>query len=136
MKTFWKFIAIIAVILGAVLSGLLIYAFFLNPSTYSTSTYRNGLRLRVVRQLSSALVLYFKENHKYPDSLNSLVPNYIGVISSFPILDIKKPSCLVNEHYEYYSTNNGADYLITFCLPEKDYQYSAGYHLLNSAGIK
>lgn len=129
-------------LVGVISSVVLPYVYFLyvNPHPHSTSIYRNGRRIAVVRQLASALELYFNDNKKYPNSLQELVPNYIGVLGSFNSEGNLKPKdkvyCDPKEQYSYMVLDEGKSYSLKFCLPENDHEYKGGYHIESPEGLK
>ncbi len=119
-----------------VLFLIIAYLILLQPNPHNNSQYRNFMRLRIIRSLESSLELYFNDHNKYPSKLEELVPVYSGKIEPLPVLNIKKPACRLDEPYQYSVINDGKDYNISFCLPEKDKDYLPGYHILSSQGIK
>lgn len=121
--------AVLVIILG--LLGYII----LNPGLHSTSNYRNGLRLTKIRALQSTLELYFDDQKHYPPSLEQIPIKY-GAVEPFPIVKINHPACPGQDPYDYHQVDGGNSYLITFCLPESDSRYLAGYHIASPEGIK
>lgn len=105
-------------------------------------------RIADIRQLATALELYFNDHGVYPKAgMNgapaNLVPNYIGVISEAP-----ETSGLCTDYYNTYwytplgpvqSGVNGEqgyhDYTYTFCLGESTGGYTAGLNKLTPRGI-
>lgn len=111
---------------------------------------RDAKRLADVRQLASALELYFNDKNGYPTnsatlallsgtSAPTLSPNYIGTIPTAP-----KPqdgNCAAtgansNEYWYAGGTGSGASYTLTFCIGADTGGYSAGQHTLTPAGIQ
>lgn len=91
-------------------------------------------RLADIRQLASALELYFNDNNSYPTGgLFQLAPNYITVVPSAPTP--AGGSCSQSQNsYTYYSS--GSSYQLSFCLGASTSGYSAGVHVLSPAGIQ
>lgn len=105
-------------------------------------------RIADIRQLASALELYFNDHGVYPKAgangaPANLVPNYIGAISEAP-----ETSGLCTDYYNaYWYTPLGPvqsgvsgeqgynDYSYTFCLGDNAGGYTAGVNKLTSRGI-
>lgn len=121
---------------------------------------RDAKRLADMRQLASAMELYFNDYNQYPSSSGGsngpsalsaqaiaaapslgsmLAPKYIGLIPTEPT-----PSdCTAatgNGSNQYYwqggLTSNANNYTITFCLGAATGGYSSGPHTLSPAGIQ
>ncbi len=94
---------------------------------------RDAKRLADVRQLSSALELYFNDNNGYPASLSSLVTNYMGQLPTFPT-----PSDSCNTaSYAYTGTSGASTYQLLFCVSAPTGGITpAGTHTLTQAGIQ
>ncbi|MBI3231563.1 MAG: hypothetical protein HYZ51_00585 [Candidatus Doudnabacteria bacterium] len=99
---------------------------------------RDAKRLADVRQLASALELYFNDREEYPESENGLpidlTPTYIGLIPTSPL----PPDGNCTDYYNIYwyeVKNNGASYELTFCLGQATGGYSEGISKLTPAGI-
>lgn len=114
---------------------------------------RDAKRLADMRQLASALELYFNDNSAYPTSATQgsalyilgsvsapgLSPKYIGLIPAAPAP--ADPGCgntgAASNEYDYQGgTGNGASYTMTFCLGGITGGYPAGPHTLTPAGIQ
>lgn len=111
---------------------------------------RDAKRLADVRQLASAMELYFNDKSGYPTNgltsgatmatpaftTSGLVPTYIGMIPSAPT-PADGTACAGNNDYKYwFSGTTGASYSITFCLGEQTGGYPLGVHTLTPAGIQ
>ncbi len=99
---------------------------------------RDAKRLSDVRQLASALELYFNDNNKYPSQLSDLLAagqyNYIGALPTPPTeLD---GSCTVEQNKYAYTLTSPTEYRLTFCLGAKTGGYSAGVRVLSPSGIQ
>lgn len=113
---------------------------------------RDAKRLADVRQLATALELYYNDNNAYPTQaaagvvitggtpLNGLVPNYVGALPTSPAP--AEANCTgtgtsqtLNNSYVYLSAN-GATYALSFCLGATTGGYAAGTHSVSPAGIQ
>lgn len=114
---------------------------------------RDAKRLADVRQLASALELYFNDVSSYPSAgyansqvfgsantsaynpqgvIVQLTPTYIGLI---PLSPTPPDNCTATQNsYMYQST--GSTYTLTFCLGGATGGYSAGVRTLTPAGIQ
>ncbi len=114
---------------------------------------RDAKRLADVRQLASALELYFNDINGYPTAAAAalptagigspnIVPNYIGLIPNAPTpADGTCASTATQGANNYYwldnrSGNLVATYAVTFCLGAVTGGYSQGTHTLTQAGIQ
>lgn len=99
---------------------------------------RDAKRLADVRQLASALELYFNDNNKYPNQLSDLTAagqyTYIGTLPTPPAeLD---GTCTAEQNKYTYTITAPSEYRLTFCLGAKTGGYSAGVRILTQAGIQ
>ncbi len=112
---------------------------------------RDAKRLADVRQIASALELYFNDFNTYPTgtagtgaaAIAKLVPAYIGLIPTAP--PPADGNCngtigAINGNSYYYepgsTTSATSDYFLTFCLGAATGGYGLGVHTLSSAGIR
>lgn len=95
---------------------------------------RDAKRLADVRQLASALELYFNDNSGYPSALTALVPNYIGQIPAAP--GPQDGPCTAGENAYTYSATTSASYQLNFCLGAVTGGYQSGVRILTPAGIQ
>ncbi len=114
---------------------------------------RDAKRLADIRQLASAMELYFNDVNSYPTSVAqnplpqtgfgspSITPNYIGIIPQAPTPP--DGTCAANGQggNGYYwlantGTNLTSSYGITFCLGAATGGYSQGSHTLTQSGIQ
>ncbi len=94
-------------------------------------------RLADVRQMASALELYFNDKSQYPSNLNDLVPSYIGLLPTPPVSVISGVCGEAGSSYPYtYNSTNLNTYTLDFCLDNQTGGYSAGKHVLSPAGIQ
>lgn len=108
---------------------------------------RDAKRIADMRQLASALELYFNDNSSYPtnsdtmakldtNSAPNLSPDFIGLYPSAPT-PADTPCTSANNEYLYAGgTGNGAAYTMTFCLGAVTGGYPAGLHTMTPAGIQ
>ncbi len=117
---------------------------------------RDAKRLADVRQLASALELFFNDVSAYPSvgyasqqvlgtadtsAYNSsgtrvyLTPTYIGLIPTAP-LPADSPCTPATGSNPYSYQSNGSTYTLTFCLGAATGGYSQGVRTLTPAGIQ
>ncbi|HYC80021.1 MAG TPA: hypothetical protein VEC17_03260 [Candidatus Binatia bacterium] len=96
---------------------------------------RDARRLADIRQVMTALELYYNDNSTYPTALLQLSPLYISVIPTAPVeLD---GSCTAEQNtYLYKPASNRRDYVLTFCLGADTSGFSAGPKTASSQGIE
>lgn len=121
---------------------------------------RDAKRVADMRQLASAMELFFNEMNSYPTisassilpidgmggaaRLPNLVPNFIGKMPTAPTpADGSNCNAAANGGNGYYMYTNStggynltSTYVITFCLGGKTGGYSAGPHTLTPSGIQ
>lgn len=113
---------------------------------------RDAKRLADMRQMASALELYFNDVNYYPTVATTgsgkmtsslppgLVPTYIGMMPSSPTPQDGSCGSSGLGSNEYYwlagGTTSGQGYTITFCLGGLTGGYIAGVHTLTPAGIQ
>ncbi len=110
---------------------------------------RDAKRIADMRQLASAMELYFNDYSHYPTSSGGgtlaklsttvapgLSPNYIGLVPESPT-PADTPCTPANNEYLYAAgTTSGAAYTMTFCLGGQTGGYPAGLHTMTPAGIQ
>ncbi len=94
---------------------------------------RDAKRLSDVRQIASAMELYFNDNNTYPTTTPVLVPNYIGSWPSYP-LPSADGSC--GTYTGYALTGGATTWSIPFCLGGQTGGYTAGVHTASQAGVQ
>ena len=114
---------------------------------------RDAKRLADVRQLASAMELFFNDKGGYPTNgygsavtlsntnatTAGLVPTYVGLMPTAPTPpDGSCTDVTGSNQYTYVagSTNNTSYYTLTFCLGAVTGGYNAGVHTLTPAGIQ
>ena len=117
---------------------------------------RDAKRIADMRQVASAMELYFNDHSAYPTSSSNnapaafgseanlktlLTPQYIGQLPTEPTPQDGSCGVSGNSSNQYYwlgqtNLNSGAAYTITFCLGGVTGGYGAGAHTLTPAGIQ
>lgn len=107
---------------------------------------RDAKRLADIRQLASALELYFNDNSRYPTGAEFatgtsgsgtiyIAPDYIGQVPTAPAPN--DGTCTAGQNtYTYTQTSSGASYTLTFCLGAITGGTPAGTHTLSPSGIQ
>lgn len=105
---------------------------------------RDAKRVADIRQLASALELYFNDANTYPvqvtaaTTIPGLATTYIGAIPAAPTPH-DNPSggtTCTSTNNAYMYTGTATTYSITFCLGGVTGGLSAGTHTLSQAGIQ
>ena len=126
-------IAIIGVLASVVLVSL-------NSSRMKS---RNARRVADIRQIMTALELFYNDNYRYPSATSGVPtaadgsPAWNTFMKTWPLNPTPQNdgSCSAAE-YAYTQTGSGTGYVITFCLGAQTGGYSAGSHTLTPAGIQ
>jgi prepilin-type N-terminal cleavage/methylation domain-containing protein len=100
---------------------------------------RDAKRIADVRQLASAMEIFFNDYNGYPtnSATTYLVPNYIGVTPTAP--SPQDGTCSSTQNNYVFSSPvaaPAATYSLTFCLGAATGGYPAGMHTLTQAGIQ
>ena len=95
---------------------------------------RDAKRVADVRQMITALELYYNDNNGYPYSLYNLVPNYIGVLPLAPTPS--DGNCTPEQNNYIYITPDPSNYTLSFCLGDITGGLSAGPHSAGPQGIE
>ncbi len=98
---------------------------------------RDAKRVSDVRQIASAMELYFNDSNSYPLTTTALVPNYIGSWPQYPtpLADGSCSTIPASANYSFSSVSATA-YAIPFCLGAQTGGLGAGVHTLTQAGIQ
>ena len=106
---------------------------------------RDAKRVADVRQLATALELYFNDNNGYPvlaggGVMNSttpsgLIPTYMGAMPTSPT-PVDTGCTAAQNSYTYTAPASAVSYTITFCLGGATGGLSAGTHTMTSSGLK
>lgn len=95
---------------------------------------RDAKRLADVRQVASALELYFNDNSSYPPDLDSLVTTYLGALPVFPTPD---DGCNTTSYTYSAASSSASTYQLLFCVSASTGGVSpAGTHTLTQGGIQ
>lgn len=114
---------------------------------------RDAKRLADVRQIASAMEIYFNDYNGYATSTANgilvggagtpaLTPSYIGIMPTAPSPQDGTCGTSGQGSNAYYWGNNGggnslvSTYVLTFCLGAATGGYSAGPHTLTQSGIQ
>ncbi|OGE88978.1 MAG: hypothetical protein A3J07_04740 [Candidatus Doudnabacteria bacterium RIFCSPLOWO2_02_FULL_49_13] len=103
---------------------------------------RDAKRISDIRQLQTALELFYNDNARYPTALNGVVntndgsPKWSTYISSWPAAPEPADGGCSMEQNQYKYQGGGSDYSLTFCLGGVVGGYAAGPHTLSPAGIQ
>lgn len=96
---------------------------------------RDAKRVSDVRQIASAMELYFNDNNTYPTTYGPLVPNYIGSWPTYPQPVADGTSC-GSQTAAYVVTGTASTYTVPFCLGAQTGGYAAGVHTLSQSGVQ
>jgi prepilin-type N-terminal cleavage/methylation domain-containing protein len=106
---------------------------------------RDARRLADVRQVMTALELYYNDNGAYPVADGGNHPDaslggpafstYLGTYPIYPA-PTNDGTCGTGLDYTYAQTGSGTGYTITFCLGGSSGGFSAGTHTASPAGLQ
>ena len=94
---------------------------------------RDAKRMADIRQIASAMEMYFNDNNGYPATTGALVPNYIGQYPTAPTP--QDGTCTSPQNQYSYATGSGW-YTVNFCLGGVTGGYPAGVHNLSQVGVQ
>lgn len=108
---------------------------------------RDAKRLADVKELTTALELYYNDYSGYPSASSALSPNYVQAVPNSPTP--QDGSCSANQNAYTYTTSGTSftspkdgtttvypGYLYTFCLGGNTGGYSSGPHTASPSGIQ
>ena len=101
---------------------------------FNTPLEKDSRRLADIRQIASALELYFNDYNSYPPFLSVLAPTYIGALPNAPTPE--DGSCTPVQNSYNYSYIDANHYSLAFCLGGQTSNYSPGVRVLTEKGIK
>lgn len=116
------------------------------PANSQVDSRENSIRLSDIRQIASALELYYNDNNRYPmaiefsyntssvSELRYLAPRYIAEIPA-PKSSIGGSCSLADNMYVYTQVLRDY-YTLTFCLSQDTSGYPAGIRILTPNGIQ
>ena len=135
-KTTQKGFTLIELLVVIAIIGLLASVVLLSLNSARAKS-RDAKRMSDVRQLASALELYFNDNNAYPTtSLGQLVPSYIGTMPTYPTPSDGTCATATAGAYVNSYTGTAGGYSLSFCLGGTTGGYSAGTRTLTQAGIQ
>lgn len=119
----------VIVVIGGLLASVTLLA--LNSARAKS---RDAKRLADVRQLQSALELYYNDQNRYPGSLSELAQGsaYLGVVPTAPTPP--DGSCTKDQN-QYRYQGGGNSFTVTFCLGSQIGGFGAGVHKATEWGI-
>jgi len=100
---------------------------------------RDAKRLADVRQIASALELYFNDSTTgYPASLAAMSPTYLTSLPTYPTPnDTGTGQCTAsNSTYQYTQGSGGSTYTLMFCISATTGGLAPGTHTLSQGGIQ
>ena len=102
---------------------------------------RDAKRVSDVKQIQTALELYFSEEQSYPVSLpfgSPLIGPNSGTtfMAKVPTQTLPKDGSCTTASYDYVRINGSKNYAIYFCLGNSTVELSAGDHLLTGSGFE
>lgn len=88
-----------------------------------------------VKQIQTALELYYSDMAKYPDSIYPDIKAQEIYISKTPLPLTSTGICQGYDKYVYESKNEGRSYGLTFCLQKATANIPMGIHIASPSGI-
>lgn len=136
-KTSQKGFTLIELLVVIAIIGLLASVVLLSLNSARQKS-RDAKRLADMRQLASALELYYNDFSGYPTASGStpanLNPNYIGALPTAPAP--ADGTCQTASNTYTYTSSGVTTYSYTFCLGAATGGYSAGVRTLSPSGIQ
>jgi len=100
---------------------------------------RDAKRISDIKQIQTALEMYYNDNNDYPNTLDQLtttIPPLIKVIPTAPLPVDGTCNDTQNTYtYAYSGSGSTASYALTYCLGSATGNVSAGPHTATPAGI-
>ncbi len=96
---------------------------------------RDARRVADIKQIQTALELYYNDKGQYPASSSDLVPSYMGQVPTNPTPTNDGP-CAANLAYAYSSQDANRSYTLTYCLGAPTGGLASGTATATPAGIK
>ncbi len=98
---------------------------------------RDAKRVSDIKQIQTALELYYNDANAYPASLGaSIVSGSVTYMSSVPTNPAPVDGCTVGGSYTYTQQSSGASYSLTYCLGGVAGGVAAGVHSAYPGGIQ
>ena len=96
---------------------------------------RDARRVSDIKQIQTALELYYNDNAAYPSSTATLVPAYMGQVPTNPTPN-NDGNCTAGVGYTYTSQDSNRSYTLVYCLGGATGGLGAGVGTATPAGIK
>lgn len=96
---------------------------------------RDARRVSDIKQIQTALELYFNDKSAYPSSTAALVPAYMGQVPTNPT-PTNDGNCAASYSYVYTPQSSNRSYTLTYCLGDPTGGLLDGYGTATPAGIK
>src|SRR5574344_2071201 len=97
---------------------------------------RDARRVSDVKQIQTALELYYNDFGQYPASSSDLVPNYMGMVPT-PPTPTNDGGCDAGvTTYAYTADSNNRSYSLVYCLGAPTGGLASGTGIATPAGIK
>lgn len=103
------------------------------PGTDWSTRSNDSLELANIRQVQTALELYFNDNNRYPKTLKDM-GQYIELVKTPK--NTSGECAGINPDYSYAPSPDGQKYTMQFCLFTATSGYTAGKHKVSQAGIE
>ena len=102
---------------------------------------RDAKRISDIKQIQTALEMYYNENNVYPASTSALTTTTPPLIRTVPTAPVPADGACNNTNNPYaYSASNGttltSTYTLTYCLGAGVGSVSSGVHTATPAGIQ
>jgi prepilin-type N-terminal cleavage/methylation domain-containing protein len=94
---------------------------------------RDARRLADVRQIMTALELYYNDNNVYPAAASNAPSNLTTYLTTYPKPVAANPC---SGTIYTYASNNSSTYAISFCLEGVSGSMSSGAHTATQAGLQ
>lgn len=95
---------------------------------------RDAKRVSDVKQIQTALELFYNDNAKYADNLEQLVgQGYFGTLPENP--KEKDGECEIDFEYSYTVESDNENYSLNYCISEAMGGIPAGHNTANNSGI-
>jgi hypothetical protein len=94
---------------------------------------RDAKRISDIKQIQTALELYYNDNSLYPESTKMLTPDFFSVLPTNPTPN--DGICQADFEYQYQVINKGEKYELKYCLGEKTGMIPAGLNTATPEGM-
>lgn len=96
---------------------------------------RDARRVSDIKQIQTALELYYNDVASYPSSTAALVPAYMGIVPTNPT-PVNDGGCAAGTIYDYKQVGAGYSYTLSYCLGAATGGLGAGISTASPLGIK